>query len=104
MNRKTFLYAEFQVSVPFEKVDWPSANEVMKQIPGLKVKTWLSGVNTHSIGGFYEFDSVDNARAYAEGALADFAKQAGGSLTTKIFDGEVVRAASLDMASPHYVL
>jgi hypothetical protein len=101
-DSKIFLYAEFQVSVPFDKVDWPAANEAMKTVPGLKAKTWLSGINTHSVGGFYEFDSVENARAYSEGMLASFAKQAGGSLTTKLFSGDAVRTASIGMGSPHF--
>jgi hypothetical protein len=74
----------------------------MHNVPGLRSKTWLSGINTHSVGGFYEFDSVQNARDYAEGMLADFAKAAGASLTVKLFDGDVVAEASKDMGSPYF--
>jgi hypothetical protein len=97
-----FLYAEFQVSAPFGEGVWRGANPAMHTVPGLRSKTWLSGINTHSIGGFYEFDSISNARAYAEGMLSDFAKSAGASLTVKLFDGDVVAEASKDMSSPFY--
>lgn len=99
---KIFLYAEIQVSIPFSTVDWPAINEAMKKEKGLDSKTWLSGVGTNSIGGFYEFDSIENARAYATGYLAAAAAQLGGSLSVKIFDGDIVEAASRGMNSPFY--
>jgi len=99
---RVFLYAEFQVSVPFSEGAWREANPAMHTVPGLRSKTWLSGINTHSVGGFYEFDSVQNARDYAVGMLADFAKAAGASLTVKLFDGDVVAEASKDMGSPYF--
>jgi phosphodiesterase/alkaline phosphatase D-like protein len=79
------------------------ANPMMHTVNGLRNKTWLSGINTHSVGGFYEFDSIENARAYAEGMLSQFAKAANASLTVKLFDGEVVATASQGMHSPYYV-
>lgn len=100
---KTFLYAEIQVSVPFEKIDWEPINVAIKKNPGLKSKTWLSGVNTHTLGGFYEFDSLANAQSYAENYLAPAAKQVGGSLSVKLFNGDVTEAASRGMNSPYYV-
>jgi hypothetical protein len=102
MSTRTFLYAEIQVSVPFEKIDWPAINVAMKKEPGLKSKTWLSGVNNHTIGGFYEFDSLEHAKAYAEGFLSAAAKQIGGSLSVKLFDGEVVKDASAGIHSPFF--
>jgi hypothetical protein len=99
---RVFLYAEFQVSAPFGESVWKQANPAMHTVPGLRSKTWLSGINTHSVGGFYEFDSVENARAYAEGMLAGFAKAANASLTVKLFDGDVVAEASRGMNSPYY--
>jgi len=45
---------------------------------------------------------VQNARIYAEGMLADFAKTANASLTVKLFDGDVVAEASKDMGSPYF--
>ncbi len=99
---KTFLYAEIQVSIPFAAIDWPAINDTMQKEKGLVSKTWLSGIGTHSIGGFYEFDSVENAKAYATGYLAAAAVQLGGSLSVKIFDGDIVEAASRGMNSPYY--
>lgn len=99
---RVYLYAEFQVSAPFTKQVWGEANPAMHTVPGLRSKTWLSGIHTNSIGGFYEFDSIQNARAYAEGMLSDFARAANASLTVKLFDGDVVAEASKGMNSPFY--
>jgi hypothetical protein len=100
---RVFLYAEFQTSMPFTEQVWADANPMMHTVTGLRNKTWLSGINTHSVGGFYEFDSIENARAYADGMLSQFAKAANASLTVKLFDGEVVATASQGMHSPYYV-
>jgi hypothetical protein len=100
--KKVFLYAEIQVAIPFAEIDWASINTAMKKEKGLKSKTWLSGINTNTIGGFYEFDSVENAKAYAEGYLAAAAKQIGGSLSVKLFDGDIVADANRGMSSPYY--
>lgn len=99
---RVFLYAEFQVSAPFTEAVWRDANLVMHAVPGLRNKTWLSGVGTQSVGGFYEFDSEQHANTYAQGALADFARSAGGSLTVKLFNGDVVAEASRGMNSPYF--
>lgn len=99
---RVFLYAEFQVSAPFSEAVWHEANPIMHTVPGLRSKTWLSGINNHTVGGFYEFDSVQSARAYAEGILTDFAKGADASLSVKLFDGDVVAEASKDMNSPYF--
>ena len=99
---KVFLYAEIQVAIPFTEIDWASINTATKKEKGLKSKTWLSGINTNTIGGFYEFDSLENAKAYAEGYLAKAARQLGGSLSVKLFDGDVVADASQGISSPYY--
>jgi hypothetical protein len=72
----------------------------VKREKGLKSKTWLSGINTHSIGGFYEFDSLENAQTYATGYLASSAQQLGGSLSVRLFDGDVVAEASRGIIIP----
>jgi hypothetical protein len=74
----------------------------MKKYVGLKSKTWLSGINTHTVGGFYEFDSVENAQNYIDGLLIPFVKQVDGNLSIKIFDGEVTQEANMGMLSPFY--
>lgn len=99
---RVFLYAEFQASVPFGDNVWRDANVAMLGVAGLRSKTWLSGLNTHSVGGFYEFDSVENARAYAEGMLGNFANAAGASLSVKLYNGDVVAGGSKQMRSPYF--
>jgi len=100
--KKVFLYAEYQVAIPFEQIDWQPINIEMKKYTGLMSKTWLSGVNTKTVGGFYEFDSVENAQHYIDGLLIPFAKQVNGNLSVKLFDGEVTKEANIDMLSPFY--
>jgi len=101
-NPKIFLYAEFQTSIPFKDIDWAPVNDAMKQRPGLRSKTWLSGVNSHSVGGFYEFDSLDNARKYIDDMLLPFGRNIGATLSVRLFDGDVTRDASRGMGSPFY--
>ena len=91
---RVFLYAELQLSAPFTKDLWTEINQAMHTVPGMRSKTWLSGINNHS---------VESARAYAEGMLADFAKTANTSLSVKLFDGDVVAEASKDMNSPFFI-
>lgn len=97
-----YLYAEVQTSVPFTKAPWQKFNPEMKKQPGLIRKTWLSGLETETVGGIYEFDTIENARAYVDHYLADEARGVGGagSLMTRIYDGRVTEAASRDMNSP----
>ncbi|MFB8236851.1 hypothetical protein ACFC58_09890 [Kitasatospora purpeofusca] len=99
---KTFLYTEIQAAVPFDRFDWQQVNAALKTAPGLIRKTWLSGIGTHTIGGFYEFDTTENALAFAQGPFAEEARRAGSPATTRLFDGEVVREASIDLDSPYY--
>ena len=73
---KLFLYAEYQVSIPFTQIDWVPINVEMKKFSGLQSKTWLSGINTNTVGGFYEFDSIENAQKYIDGLLIPFAQSA----------------------------
>ncbi|NEQ75781.1 MAG: YdhR family protein [Okeania sp. SIO2C9] len=99
---KIFIYAEYQVSIPFTEINWEPINVDMKKFPGLKSKTWLSGLNTNSVGGFYEFDSVENAQNYIDNLLIPFVKQVNGNLSVKLFDGDVTKEASLGMDSAFY--
>jgi len=82
---RVFLYAEFPSVRTLSEGVWREPIPPCTPCRDLRSKTWLSGINTHSVGGFYEFDSVQNARTYAVGMLADFAKAAGASLTVKLF-------------------
>jgi hypothetical protein len=98
---KIFLYVEFQISKDFTKVDIKAINAQMKEFPGLKSKTWLSGVNNNSLGGFYEFDSKENAQNYIDNYLSP-GMALFGSLTVKLFNGDITREASIDMGSPFF--
>ena len=101
--RRVFLYGEFQTIVPqFTEELWSMVNKQLKEVKGLVAKTWLLGIGTHTIGGFYEFDSEENAREFATGLYAQQAKNANASLTVKIFDGDTVEEASREMGSPFY--
>jgi hypothetical protein len=99
---KTFLYTEIQAAVPFDQFGWHQVNVALKTAPGLIRKTWLSGIGTHTIGGFYEFDSAENALAFAQGPFAEEARRAGAPATTRLFDGDIVKDASVDLNSPYY--
>ena len=101
-SEKIFIYAEFQVSVPFDQIDWEPINVNMKKFTGLKSKTWLSGVGNNSVGGFYEFDSIENAQNYIDNLLVPVTKELNGNLSVKLFDGDVVKNASIGMDSPFY--
>jgi len=97
-----YLYAEYQVSIPFSQIDWKPVDVEMKAFPGLLSKTWLSGVNTHSVGGFYAFDSLENAQKYIDGLLLPFAERVGGNLSVRLFDADATRDASISMHSPFF--
>lgn len=99
---KVFVYAEFQVTKPFEEEDWAPINERMLTYPGIKSKTWLSGIGNNSLGGFYEFDSLENAQNYIDNLLIPGGKELGANLSVKLFNGNIVEEASKGMNSPYY--
>jgi len=99
---RVFLYAEYQISYPFGELDLPPIHTEMKLFPGLKSKTWLSGVNNNSVGGFYEFDTKENAQKYVDDCLVPYVQTFDANLTVKLFDAEIVADASKDMGSPYF--
>lgn len=101
-TERVFLYAEYQVSIPFDEIDWEPINEEMKQFEGLVSKTWLSGVNTNSVGGFYEFMNQELAQKYIDELLIPFAQKVNGNLSVKLFNSAIVEEASRGMSSPFY--
>ena len=101
-TQKTFVYTEVQLSVPFDQAPWRELNPLLKQQPGLLRKTWLSGFQNHSVGGFYEFDSLENAQRFAHDYFPQEAKKLGAAFTLRVFDGAVTEEASREMRSPHY--
>ena len=99
---KAFVYNEMQLSVPFDQAPWRELNPVLLKQPGLNNKTWLSGVQNQSVGGFYEFDSIADAQAFAQDYFPTEAKKLGASFTTRVFDGAATEEASREMHSVHY--
>jgi len=99
---KAFVYVEAQVSVPFENYPWDKDNAEIKEQPGFISKTWLSGIDNNSIGGFYAFNSIENAKKYATGFMFEKGKKLNIGLTTRIFSADRVEAASGKMNTPFY--
>jgi hypothetical protein len=99
---KAFVYTELQISVPFADAPWREINPAILQQPGFRNKTWLAGVANHSLGGLYEFDSVENAKRFVTGYFPAEAKKFGVAQTTRVFDGALVEEASRFLNSLHF--
>ena len=99
---KAFVYTELQMSVPFEDIPWHRINSDIKKQPGFLNKTWLAGVGNKSGGGLYAFDSVENAQKFVTGYFPAEAKSFGVAQTTRVFDAEITKDASMDMNSVYY--
>ena len=102
MSTKAFIYTELQISVPFTQAPWRELNPVLLQQPGFRNKTWLAGVKNQSLGGFYEFDSIENAKKFVTGYFPNEARKFGVAQTTRVFDGSVVEEASRFLNSLHF--
>ncbi len=99
---KAFVYVEAQVSVPFEEYDWDHDNQGIRKQPGFISKTWLSGAGDNSIGGFYAFDSIENAKKYVTGFMSEKARKLNIGITTRVFVADRVEEASEEMNSPYF--
>ena len=97
-----YLHVEYPVSIPFEKFPWSDANPKMKQYDGLLSKTWLSGLDNNSIGGFYEFDTRQNAQNYIDNHLIAVGKKLGVEGVYKMYNKTVTKQASIGMNSPFW--
>ncbi|MDX2147438.1 MAG: hypothetical protein SFZ23_07930 [Planctomycetota bacterium] len=97
-----FVYTEVQLSVPFSHAPWKQLNPTLLRQPGFRNKTWLAGVGNHSVGGFYEFDSLEHARRFVVDYFPAEARSLGVAQTTRIFDGRPVAEASRQLRSPHF--
>jgi hypothetical protein len=102
MSQKAFVYTELQIAVPFADAPWREVNKAILAQPGFRNKTWLAGVANHSLGGFYEFDSIENARRFVTGYFPAEARKFGVAQTTRVFDGSVVEEASRYLNSLHF--
>jgi len=99
---EAFVYTELQISVPFGKAPWQTVNRHLMRQPGLLNKTWLAGAGNDSLGGFYAFDSIENAQRFVTDYFPTEAKNLGAAQTTRIFDAVVVEEASRDLGSPYF--
>jgi len=99
---KAFVYTELQISLPFADVPWADLNDEILRQPGFTNKTWLAGIATNSVGGFYEFDTVENAKAFVTGYFPGEARKFGVAQTTRVFDGSTVEEASRFLNSMHF--
>lgn len=99
---KAFVYTELQIAIPFDSAPWRELNPMILGQPGFRNKTWLAGVGNQSVGGFYEFDSIDNARLFITSYFPGEARKFGVAQTTRLFDGDVVEEASRYLNSVHF--
>lgn len=99
-----FVYTEVQLhAAPFNTaVPWRDLNPTLKKQPGLISKTWLNGINTGTPGGFYAFDSIENARLFVINYFPGEAQKLNAAFSTKLFDAKVTETASRAMNSPFY--
>ncbi|MEP4769208.1 MAG: YdhR family protein [Roseibium sp.] len=104
VNKKpgAFVYTELQYSKPFGTFAWHERNKALKQVNGLQNKIWLSGVSTHTLGGFDAFDTLDDALDFAINAFPDTAAKLGSAFYTRVFDASITEQASREMYSPYY--
>lgn len=98
-----FVYTELQLSKRFDEFYWQDRNLALKQVPGLQNKIWLSGVSTHTLGGFDAFDTLDQALDFAINAFPETAASLDSAFYTRVFDASVTEEASRAMYSPFYV-
>lgn len=100
---KAYVYTEVQLHVkPFVAGPWKAINEKLQQQPGILAKTWLSGLYTGTPGGFYAFDTLENAQNFALNYFPQETKSLNAAFYTRVFDATATEQASLDMNSPFY--
>ncbi len=99
---KTFVYTELQINVPFEEAPWKELNPILKQQPGLINKTWLAGLGTNTLGGFYLFENEKDAINFVTEYFPSETQAFGVSHTSRIFNAQIVEEASIDMNSIYF--
>lgn len=97
-----FVYTEVQLSVPFTNAPWRQLNPVLLQQPGLLAKTWLSGHQSGTVGGFYAFADIPSAQRFATEYFPGEAQALNAAYTTRIFDAAEVGEASRKLNSPFF--
>lgn len=99
---KAFVYTELQLSATFDAVPWQKINSSIQQQTGYMNKTWLSGVGNNSVGGFYAFDSIENAQKFVTEYFPNEAKALGAAQTTRVFDATTGADASRAINSVYF--
>jgi hypothetical protein len=99
---KAFVYTEIQKAIPFANAPWKAINRNLKQQDGIINKTWLSGIDGTSVGGFYAFDSIENAQKFVTNYFPSEARTLGVAQRTLVFDAVATKEASIDMNSMHF--
>lgn len=102
MSRQAFVYTEVPVSIPFDQAPWRKLNPTLASQPGFLNKTWLSGAANNSVGGFYQFNSIENARRFVTEYFPTETAALGVPHTALVFDASVVEEASRDLNSLHF--
>ena len=88
--------------VPFDMVSWREINPTLKAQPGILAKTWLSGLQTNTIGGIYAFDTIENARNFALTYFPTETARMNAAFYTRVFDAGVAEEASRQLHSPFF--
>lgn len=102
MSQNAFVYTELQISVPFADAPWREISDAIGKQPGFISKTWLAGIGNNSVGGFYSFDSIENAQKFVTGYFPGEAANLGVAHNTRIFDANLVKDASIGLDSAHF--
>ncbi len=102
-NPGAFVYTEVQLNVPFGEAPWRTINPTLKIQRGLQSKTWLSGLNTNTLGGFYAFDTIENARNFALVYFPTEPEKFNAAFCTRVFDATGVEEASRQLHSPFFI-
>ena len=104
LDRKpgAFVYTEIQVNVPFAEAPWRKINPTLKAQPGILSKTWLSGLNTNTLGGIYAFDTIENARTFVLTYFPTETAKMNAAFYTRVFDARGVEEASRQLRSPFF--
>jgi hypothetical protein len=99
---KAFVYTELPMSSPFTQAIWQDINIALLSQPGLLNKTWLTGSDSYTLGGFYAFNSIENAQLFVTGFFPEVARGFGVAQTSRIFDTTDTEEAGRDLGSPFF--
>jgi hypothetical protein len=99
---EAFVYTEVQVNLAFSNVPWPVRDPLIRANPGFLAKTWLSGANTHTVGGLYAFDTLTNAKHFAQVYFPEVVAKQHAAFSAFVFQAAPATAASRALGSPFF--